>query len=283
MDSARLLIHCPDQHGLVAAVSNFLYHQDANVTDAQQHATAPEGGTFFMRMAFQMEDLHQRRSAFEAAFAKTVGDRFDMDWRVAYPAQRKRLAIMVSKYDHALQELLYLHRAGDLEADIACVVSNHDDLRGLVEPLGIPYHHLPFTKATKPAQEAKAIALMEGVDLVVLARYMQILSPDFVAAFRHRVINIHHSFLPAFVGANPYRHAYERGVKLIGATAHFVTAELDEGPIIEQDVVRVSHRQDVPELMRVGREVERAVLAKAVMAFVEDRVLIYGNKTVVFE
>ena len=282
-DAARLLIHCPDQHGLVAAVSNFLFHQDANVTDAQQHATAPEGGTFFMRMAFRIAGLATRREHFEAAFAKTVGDRFDMEWRVAYPAERKRVAIMVSKYDHALQELLYLHRAGDLGADLACVVSNHDDLRGAVEALGIPFHHLPITKATKPEQEARAKALMADVDLVVLARYMQILSPDFVAAFRHRIINIHHSFLPAFVGADPYRHAYERGVKLIGATAHFVTADLDEGPIIEQDVVRVSHRQDVPELKRLGREVERTVLAKAVRAFIEDRVLIYGNKTVVFE
>ena len=282
-DAARLLIHCPDQHGLVAAVSNFLFHQDANVTDAQQHATAPEGGTFFMRMAFRLEGLAQRRELFEAAFAKTVADRFDMKWRVAYPAERKRVCVMVSKYDHALQELLYLHRAGDLGADIACVISNHDDLRQLVEAAGIPYHHIPITKATKPAQEARAIELVGDVDLVVLARYMQILSPDFVAHFRDRVINIHHSFLPAFVGANPYRHAYERGVKLIGATAHFVTAELDQGPIIEQDVVRVSHRQDVPELMRLGREVERAVLAKAVLAFVEERVLIYGNKTVVFD
>lgn len=282
-DQARLLIHCPDQHGLVAAVSNFLFHQDANVTDAQQHATAPEGGTFFMRMAFRIEGLAQRRELFEAAFAKTVGERFDMDWRVAYPARRKRVAVMVSKYDHALQELLFLHRSGDLGADISCVVSNHDHLRALVEPLGIPFHHLPIAKATKPQQEAQAMGLMEGVDLVVLARYMQILSADFVAAFPRRIINIHHSFLPAFVGADPYRHAYERGVKLIGATAHFVTADLDEGPIIEQDVVRVSHRHAVADLKRVGREVERAVLAKAVLASLEDRVLVYGNKTVVFD
>ena len=282
-DHARLLIHCPDQHGLVAAVSNFLYHQDANVTDAQQHATAPEGGHFFMRMAFVIEGLAARRETFEAAFAKTVAQRFDMRWRLAYPAQRKRVAILVSKVDHALQELLYLHRAGDLDADLVAVVSNHDRLRGLVEPLGIPYHHLPITPATKPEQEAHIREVVGQVDLLVLARYMQILSPEFVAHFRDRVINIHHSFLPAFVGADPYRHAYRRGVKLIGATAHFVTADLDEGPIIEQDVVRVSHRHEVADLRRVGREVERAVLAKAVVAFVEDRVLLYGNKTVVFE
>ena len=280
---ARLLIHCPDQHGLVAAVSNFLYHHDANVTDAQQHATAPEGGTFFMRMTFRMDGLPHRREAFEAAFAKTVGERFDMQYRVAYPAQRKRVAIMVSKYDHALQELLFLHRSGDLDVEIVAIVSNHDDLRELVEPLGLPFHHLPVTKATKAEQEANVLALIGEVDLVVLARYMQILSSGFVDHFRHRIINIHHSFLPAFVGANPYRHAYERGVKLVGATAHFVTSDLDEGPIIEQDVVRVSHRHDVRDLMRVGREVERAVLAKAVLAYVEDRILVYGNKTVVFE
>lgn len=282
-DEARLLIHCPDQHGLVAAVSNFLFHQDANVTDAQQHATAPEGGTFFMRMAFRLEGLAQRQGLFEAAFAKTVGERFDMDYRVCYPARRKRVAVMVSRYDHALQELLYRHRSGHLGAEVTCVISNHDDLRALVEPLGIPFHHLPITKATKPEQEARAIDLMADADLVVLARYMQILSPDFVEAFPRRIINIHHSFLPAFVGADPYRHAYQRGVKLIGATAHFVTADLDEGPIIEQDVVRVSHRDGVAALKRVGREVERAVLAKAVMAFLEDRVLVYGNKTVVFD
>ena len=280
---ARLLISCPDQHGLVAAVSNFLYHQDANVTDAQQHATAPEGGTFFMRMAFAIEGLASRREAFEAAFAKTVARRFDMDWRAAYPQRRKRVAILVSKYDHALLELLYHHRSGELDVEIAAIVSNHDDLRALVESFNLPFHHLPVTKTTKPAQEAAVREVIGEVDLVVLARYMQILSAEFVAAYAGRIINIHHSFLPAFVGANPYRHAYERGVKLIGATAHFVTADLDEGPIVEQDVARVSHRHGPRDLVRIGRAIERTVLAKAVQAFVEDRVLVYDNKTVVFD
>ena len=282
-DAARLLISCPDRHGLVAAVSRFLAERDANVTDAQQHATAPEGGTFFMRLAFRLEGLDADRAGFEEAFRREVARPFGMDTRLHYAAERKRMVVLVSRYDHALLELVWRQRAGDLPVDIAAVVSNHDDLRGLVEGFGIPYHHLPVTKATKPRQEALLADVVGDAEVVVLARYMQILSADLVGRLAGRAINIHHSFLPAFVGANPYRHAYNRGVKLIGATAHFVTADLDEGPIIEQDVRRVTHRHEVPDLMRIGREVERAVLAKAVEAFVDDRVLVYGNKTVVFD
>ncbi len=282
-NKARLLISCPDQHGLVAAVSTFLAQRDANVTDAQQHATAAEGGTFFMRMEFAIEGLPEKLDTLRTDFDATIARRFSMDYRLRHLARRRRMAVFVSKYDHALVELLYRHRYGELDADIALIVSNHDDLRTLVEPFGIPYHHLPVTKATKPDQERTALDLLHDVDLVVLARYMQILSPDFVRALAGRVINIHHSFLPAFVGANPYRHAYTRGVKLIGATAHFVTEDLDEGPIIEQDVARVSHRDDVADLMRIGREIERTVLAKAVIAFLQDRVLVAGNKTIVFD
>ncbi len=282
-NTARLLVSCPDQHGIVAAVSAFLLRRDANVTDAQQHATAPEGGTFFMRMEFRIEGLPAKLDALRSAFRAEVADVFGMDVSIRHLARRKRIAILVSKYDHALVELLYRHRAGELDVDLTAVVSNHDDLRGLVEGFGIPYHFLPVAKRDKATQERSVLDLVGAVDLVVLARYMQILSPAFVQALAGRIINIHHSFLPAFVGANPYRHAYNRGVKLIGATAHFVTEHLDEGPIIEQDVARVTHRHDVPDLMRIGREIERAVLAKAVMAFVEDRVLVYGNKTVVFD
>ena len=282
-DAARLLISCPDRHGLVAAVTSFLAEREANVTDAQQHATAPEGGTFFMRLAFRIDGLDANRAGFEEAFRRSVARHYEMDYRIHFLADRKRMVVLVSKYDHALLELLWRQRAGDLDVDIPLVISNHDDLRHTVEGFGIPYHHLPVTRATKPEQERRIAELVGEAEVIVLARYMQILSAGLVERLAGRVINIHHSFLPAFVGANPYRHAYNRGVKLIGATAHFVTADLDEGPIIEQDVRRVSHRHEVPHMMRIGREVERAVLAKAVEAFVDDRVLTYGNKTVVFD
>ena len=282
-DAARLLISCPDRHGLVAAVTSFLAERDANVTDAQQHATAPEGGTFFMRLAFRIDGLDADRAGFEEAFRQNVARHYAMDYRIHFVADRKRMVVLVSKYDHALLELLWRQRAGDLDVDIPLVISNHDDLRATVEGFGIPYHHLPVTPASKPRQEALLAEVVGDAEVVVLARYMQILSAGLVERLAGRAINIHHSFLPAFVGANPYRHAYNRGVKLIGATAHFVTADLDEGPIIEQDVRRVTHRHEVPHMMRIGREVERAVLAKAVEAFVDDRVLTYGNKTVVFD
>lgn len=284
INTARLLISCPDKPGIVAAVSQFLYTHGANVLDAAQHSTDPTGGTFFMRMVFYLEDLDVSRAQLERAFGEVVAKPFDMTWRVAYADTPKRMAVMVSKYDHALVELLWRWRSGELPVDIPFVVSNHEDLRPLVESFGISFHHLPVTKDTKAEQEARALHLFENkIDLVVLARYMQILSADFVAPYRGRVINIHHSFLPAFVGANPYKHAYERGVKLIGATAHYVTEDLDQGPIIEQDVRRVSHRDNVQDLVKIGREIERTVLARAVAAHVEDRILVHGNKTVVFE
>jgi formyltetrahydrofolate deformylase len=285
-NTARLLISCPDKPGIVAAVSQFLYSHGANVLDSSQHSTDPTGGTFFMRMAFYLEDLDVTRKQFERAFADVVAKPFAMDWRVSYADVIPRMAILVSKYDHCLLELLWHWRSGDVPSDIPLVVSNHDDLRGLCESFGVPFLHLPVSKETKPQQEAEMMQQLDNVlgaqDFVVLARYMQILSPSFVAHYPNRIINIHHSFLPAFVGANPYKHAYERGVKLIGATAHYVTDDLDEGPIIEQDVARVSHRDSVKDLVRIGREIERTVLARAVEAHVSDRVLVYGNKTIVF-
>jgi len=284
-DTARLLISASDQPGLVAAVSQFLHSHGANVLDAAQHATAPQGGAFFMRVVFTIPGLADSVDHLERAFGKRVGEPFAMDWKLHYTAPRKRMAILVSKYDHALVELLWRWRSSELDVDIPLVVSNHDDLRSTVEHYDIPFHHLPISKTTKPAQEQELIRLLDdhAVDFLVLARYMQILTPRVVEPYRHRIINIHHSFLPAFVGANPYRHAYNRGVKLIGATAHYVTADLDEGPIIEQDVRRVSHRHEVNDLRQLGREVERNVLARAVAAHATDRVLVYGNKTVVFE
>lgn len=279
---ARLLTACPDRPGIVAAVSQFLFEQGANVVHSDQHTTDPSGGIFFLRIEFDLPGLVERAAAVEAAFAP-IAQRFAMDWRLAVASQVKRLAVMVSKEDHALLELLWQWKAGDIQADIAMVISNHPDLEAVVAPYGIPFHVIPVTKERRAAAEAELLALTAGkVDAIVLARYMQIISPGTIEQFPNRIINIHHSFLPAFVGAKPYAQAYERGVKLIGATAHYVTAELDAGPIIEQDVHRVDHRHEVEELKRIGRHVERVVLARAVGWHVADRVLVHGNKTVVF-
>ena len=283
-NTARLLISCPDRRGIVAAVSQFLFSHGANVLDSSQHSTDPAGGTFLMRMVFHLEGLDLGRSQLERAFAEVVAKPFDMEWRISYADQRKRMAVLVSRFDHCLLELLWRQRSGEFEVDIPLVISNHESLRETVESFDIPFHHLPVSRETKAEQETAMQELLEGqVDFIVLARYMQILTAGFVGRWPERIINIHHSFLPAFVGANPYRNAYERGVKLIGATAHYVTDALDEGPIIEQDVERVSHRKSTADLVRVGREIERTVLARAVAAHLEDRVLVFGNKTVVFE
>ncbi len=280
--TARLLITCPDRPGIVAAVSNFLFNHGANITALDQHSTDPEGGLFFMRLEFQTPHLDVSREILEKAFAERVAARFEMDWRIAYAADLKKVAILVSKYDHALLELLWRHANRELPGQVTQVISNHEDLRPEAERFGLPYHHVPVHKEHKEEAEARMLELLQGSDLVVLARYMQILSPEFVAHYPSRIINIHHSFLPAFVGANPYKQAYTRGVKIIGATAHYVTEELDQGPIIEQDVARVSHRHDVTDLVRLGRDLERNVLARAVQWHLEDRIIVYGNKTVVF-
>ncbi|PQA42630.1 formyltetrahydrofolate deformylase [Amnimonas aquatica] len=280
--TARLLINCPDAPGIVSAVSSFLYNHGANITDLDQHATAPEGGTYFMRMEFQTGNLRLSREHLEQAFQDAVATRYAMKWHISYAAERKKVGILVSKYDHAMMELLWRWSRGSLPCDIVAVVSNHEDLRADVENFGVPFHVVPVTAATKAEAEARIEELLAGVDLIVLARYMQILSPEFTARWPHRIINIHHSFLPAFVGANPYQQAYDKGVKLIGATAHYVTADLDQGPIIEQDVERVSHRDEVPTLREMGQDVERQVLARAVRWHLEDRVLVHGNKTIVF-
>ncbi|MGG1314479.1 MULTISPECIES: formyltetrahydrofolate deformylase [Cohnella] len=280
---ARMLISCPDRPGIVAAVSQFLYEQGANIVQSDQYTMNPEGGMFFMRIEFDLNDLEQKLPSLQEDFTR-VADRFDMRWSVYRASRRKRIAVMVSKEDHCLLELLWQWQAGDLDADISMVISNHDIMRGLVESYGIPYHHIPVTPETKEEAERKQLELTAAgkIDLVVLARYMQIVTPKFIEHFPNRIINIHHSFLPAFVGGKPYHQAYERGVKLIGATAHYVTAELDAGPIIEQDVQRVSHRNDVDELKRIGRHIERIVLARAVKWHTEDRLVVYQNKTVAF-
>ncbi|CAH0120411.1 MULTISPECIES: formyltetrahydrofolate deformylase [unclassified Paenibacillus] len=281
-DRARMLISCPDRAGIVAAVSQFLYEHGANIVQSDQYTMDPEGGMFFMRIEFDLERLQERLPELERHFAEAA-DKFGMQWRINQVSKKKRLAIFVSKEDHCLVELLWQWQAGDLDAEIAMVVSNHPDMREYVESFGIPYHHIPVTPDNKPEAERKQLeAVGDRADVIVLARYMQIISPRFLEHYPNRIINIHHSFLPAFVGGKPYAQAYNRGVKIIGATAHYVTEELDGGPIIEQDVQRVSHRDDVDELKRIGRTIERVVLARAVHWHIEDRILVYQNKTVVF-
>ncbi len=280
---ARLLITCPDRPGIVAAVSNFLYNHGANIITLDQHSTDPQGGTFFMRLEFYTASLDLSRAVLEKTFAEAVASRYSMSWRLSYPSTPKKMAILVSRYDHAMMEILWRHSRGELPAEITMVISNHPDVGQAVQNFNIPFHEFPITPETKAAVESQMIELLQGkAETIVLARYMQILTPQFVNHFPHAIINIHHSFLPAFVGANPYRQAYDRGVKLIGATAHYVTAELDMGPIIEQDVARVSHRHSVEELKRLGQDIERNVLARAVKWHLEDRVIVYENKTIVF-
>ena len=272
---------CPDGPGIVAAVSDFLFRHGANILQSDQYSTDPEGGVFFMRMVFGLET--PLGAGVAEAFGAEVGERFAMDWRLTDASERKQVAIMVSREDHCLVDLLWRWRAGEMEMDVGLVISNHPDLEATVEGFGIPFEHVPVLSDTKAEAEERQLELLAGrFDLVVLARYMQILSAGFLERLAAPAINIHHSFLPAFAGASPYEQAKERGVKMIGATAHYVSAELDAGPIIEQDVVRVSHEHDVDALRRLGRDIERTVLVRAVRAHCEDRVLAYANKTVVF-
>jgi len=281
--SARLLIDCADQPGIVAAVSGFLFEQGANIVSSHQYSSDATGGRFYMRTEFFLEGLAQERARFERKFGEGVGTPLAMDWEIRYWGERRRMAILVSRHDHCLMDLLWRRRRGELDAEVVAVVSNHPDLADEVQAAGIPFHHLPVAAAAAKAEvEERMLALLRGkVDLVVLARYMQILSGEFLERLGAPAINIHHSFLPAFAGAEPYRRAREHGVKLIGATAHYVTAELDGGPIIEQDVARVDHRQTVAELERIGRDIERTVLARAVTLHLEDRVIADAGRTIV--
>ncbi|MDQ0047398.1 formyltetrahydrofolate deformylase [Paenibacillus polymyxa] len=279
---ARMLVSCPDGPGIVAAVSRFLYEHGANIVQSDQYTMDPSGGMFFMRIEFDLPNLSATQPQLEQDFA-AVAEKFRMEWTISAVSRKKKLAIFVSKEDHCLVELLWQWQAGDLDADISLVVSNHPDMKEYVESFGIPYHHIPVTADTKPEAERRQLEVIgEDIDVIILARYMQIISPKFIEHYRNRIINIHHSFLPAFVGGKPYAQAYNRGVKIIGATAHYVTEELDGGPIIEQDVQRVSHGDDVNELKRIGRTIERVVLARAVKWHAEDRILVHENKTVVF-
>ena len=282
--TARLLIQCADRPGIVAAVSQFLFEHRANIVHADQHSTDAMGGRFFMRMEFSIDGMTERADVLEAKFGADVAPRFEMEWRFTYSARPQRVALMVSRYDHCLMEILWRWQRGELPIEVPVVISNHDRLRRQVEAFDLPFVHIPVTSETKQADEERALRCLDDarVDLVVLARYMQVLSPHFINRYRERIINIHHSFLPAFAGADPYGRAFDRGVKLIGATAHYATEDLDEGPIIEQDVVKISHRDSRDDLVRLGREVERAVLARALQWHAEDRVFVHANKTVVF-
>jgi formyltetrahydrofolate deformylase len=281
-DVGRLVITCPDRPGIVAAVSQFLFEAGANITESQQYSTDPFGGTFFLRLEFHLDGLDLRAGELGERFAR-MADRFSMRWKLTRAADLKRVAIMVSRTDHALQEILWRAQSGELRADIRMIISNHTDAGEAAAWWGLPFHHIPVTPQTKDAAETEQLRLLANeIDLVILARYMQILSPRFLSEFTVPIINIHHSFLPAFAGADPYRRAAARGVKLIGATAHYVTAELDAGPIIEQDIVRVDHRSSADDLRRLGRHVERAVLARAVGWHLEDRVIVHQNSTIVF-
>jgi len=278
-DTARLLIACDDQPGIVAAVAGVLAEHGANIISLDQHSTDSEGGRFFQRTVIHLPGLAAARPALEASLAE-VAERFGMEWSLHDTARRKRVAIFVSKYDHCLMELLWRTQRGQLDIDITMVVSNHPDLAEAVRSFGVPFVHIP--SGDKQAMEERQLELLQGnVDLVVLARYMQILTDGFIERLGAPVINIHHSFLPAFIGANPYARAKERGVKLIGATAHYATADLDEGPIIEQDVTRVTHSESAAELQRRGADVERLVLARAVQWHAEDRVIVHGKSTVI--
>jgi formyltetrahydrofolate deformylase len=277
--TSRLLLACPDRPGLIARVSGFLAEAGLNIVDVDQHSSAE--GRFFMRMVFDQVPAGGRE-ALELQFAREIGEPFEMDYEFGEGGRERRVAVMVSREDHCLSDLLWRWRNGDLGGELVAVISNHPDHASQVEAVGLPFHHIAVEPQTKHEAERQILDLLDGVDLLVLARYMQILSDDFLRELRAPAINIHHSFLPAFVGADPYHRAYERGVKLIGATAHYVTAELDAGPIIAQDVESVDHRDEVADMIRLGRDVERLVLARAVMAHLDDRVLLDGDRTIVF-
>ena len=281
--TATLLITCRDQKGLVAAVSDFLYRNDGNIIHADQH-TDLEESVFLQRVEWELDGFGVPREGIAAAFAP-IAERFGMEWTLRFSDYVPRMALFTSKLEHCLYDILARWRMGELRATIPLIVSNHEDHAAIAADFGVEFHHLPVTPETKAEQESRAVKLLEerDIDVIVLARYMQVLSADLVARYPNRIINIHHSFLPAFAGARPYHQAHERGVKIIGATAHYVTPDLDQGPIIDQDVARVSHRDAVADLVRKGRDLEKIVLARAVDLHLRNRIVVYGNKTVVFD
>ncbi len=282
-NTAVLLIACPDRKGLVAAIANFLYQHNANIVHADQHQDGA-AGLFLMRVEWDLEGFDLGLHRFGEAFSE-VAARYEMRWHLALSSVKPRMAIFVSKHDHCLADLLYRRQVGELYCEVPLIVSNHPDTHWLAEAYKVPFQHIPVTTDNKTEAEAAQQALLKAhhVDFIVLARYMQVLSPEFIRGWSHRVINIHHSFLPAFHGAKPYHRAFERGVKLIGATSHYVTELLDDGPIIEQDVARITHRDDMEDLVQKGADLEKVVLSRAVRWHIDNRILVYGNKTVVFD
>ena len=282
-NSAILLIQCPDRKGLNAAIADFLCRHEGNILNFEQHQTVEEQ-LYLARIEWDLDGFVLALKDFPEKFA-SIAEPVSMKWRVALSSDRPRVAIFVSKHDHCLVDLLYRQRTGELACDVALIVSNHPDVRRVAEFYGIPYRVIPVTKENKPEAERRELALLREnkIDLIVLARYMQVLSSDFIRHYPQRIINIHHSFLPAFVGAKPHLQAYQRGVKLIGATAHYVTEALDDGPIIEQGVERISHRDELENLVEKGRDLEKVVLSRAVRWHIENRILLYDNKTVIFE
>jgi formyltetrahydrofolate deformylase len=282
-NTAILLISCPDQKGLVATIAEFLYRHNANILHADQHQDSALN-LFLMRIEWDLSDFDLDMSQFDHHFEPIAG-RFNMRWRLAFSAHKPRMAIFVSRYNHCLADLLYRHQAGELHCEIPIILSNHQDTQWLAQAYKIPFQHVDVQKDAKEEAEKTQLAILrhEHIDFIVLARYMQVLSPEFIRHYPSRIINIHHSFLPAFHGAKPYHRAFERGVKLIGATSHYVTESLDDGPIIEQDVARISHRDNLEDLVQKGADLEKIVLSRAVRWHIENRVLLYANKTVVFD
>ncbi|HEU5367831.1 MAG TPA: formyltetrahydrofolate deformylase [Ktedonobacterales bacterium] len=281
-ETITLLISCPDQSGIVATVSQYIFEHHGNIIQSDQHSTDPHDGTFFMRISFAEDSFALAKDELIARFTP-IAERFHMDWQVHYSRRRKRTCVLVSKLDHCLVDLLWRWKSHELAIDIALIISNHPDLEPIARMYDLPYYYFPARKEQRREDHLRMLEFLTGkVDFLILARYMQILGPEFVAAYPQKMINIHHSFLPAFGGAHPYQRAFERGVKLIGATAHYVTEQLDEGPIITQDVIHSNHRDTPADLMRKGRDVERRVLAEAVRLHSEDRILVYQNRTIVF-
>ncbi len=283
--TGTLLLSCPDQRGLVARIAQFIFTRGGNIIDLDEHVDTNEG-LFFLRVSWNMTGFALSGDEVSNEF-QPMAEEFQAQWtiKLSRTQDRRRLAIFVSKYDHCLQEILWRHELGEFQADISLIVSNHTDLKSLADLHHVPFHVFPINKENKLEQEQRELSLLknENIDTVILARYMQVLSPTFVAEYPNNVVNIHHSFLPAFAGGNPYKQAYERGVKIIGATSHYVTDNLDEGPIIEQDIIRISHKDTLADLIRKGRDLERMVLARALRLHLQDRILVYGNKTVVFD
>lgn len=284
LPTAILLMHCPDQKGLVAAVTDFLHRNNGNIISLDQHVDR-EAGRFFMRVEWELADFSIPEEKIDDFFGTLVGKRYNMEWQLHFTQRKPRVAIFVSKMSHCLYDILQRYMSSEWSVEIPVILSNHDNLKYIADRFDIPFEVFSITKETKVEQERAEIQLLKdlGVDFIILARYMQILSDDFVSEFPNRIINIHHSFLPAFKGARPYHSAFERGVKVIGATSHFVTADLDEGPIIAQDVMRVSHKDSVRDMVRKGKDLEKVVLSQAIWLAIQHKVLPYRNRTIIFE